>query len=159
AGREDLRDAATTTGAEDELGGVDAAGEVEQRFRDIRTDDLVVGAAQALDEDPLAGQVRRAGAGQAVVAGHVYGEPGGALGAGGRPGGPADEGVAFRAAGQGHHDPLAGLPGRADVVLGAVPAELFVDLVGQPQQRQLAQRGEVADPEVVAERGVDLLRL
>ena len=46
-----------------------------------------------------------------------------------------------------------------DVVVGAVAVELVVDLVGQPQQGQLAQRGEVADPEVVAERGVDLLRL
>ena len=42
--------------------------------------------------------------------------------------------------------------------VGAVPVELLVDLVGQPEQGQLAQGGEVADPEVVAERGVDLLR-
>ena len=40
---------------------------------------------------------------------------------------------------------------------GAVAVELVVDLVGQPQQRQLPQRGEVADPEVVGQGGVDLL--
>ena len=98
-------------------------------------------------------------AGQAVVAGHVHGEQVGALGAGGDPGGPADQRVALGAAGQRDDDALAGLPGGRDVVLGAVPVELLVDLVGEPEQRQLAQRGEVADPEVVAERGVDLLRL
>ena len=44
-------------------------------------------------------------------------------------------------------------------MLGAVSVELLVDLVGEPQQGEFAQRGEVADAEVVAERGVDLLRL
>ena len=39
----------------------------------------------------------------------------------------------------------------------AVVLQRLVDLVGDPEQGQLAQRGEVADPEVVAQRGVDLL--
>ena len=39
----------------------------------------------------------------------------------------------------------------------AVLLEADVDLVGDPQQRQLAQRAEVAGPEVVGERGVDLV--
>ena len=43
------------------------------------------------------------------------------------------------------------------VLLGAVALQRDVDLVGHPQQRQLAQRGEVARLEVVGERGVDLL--
>jgi hypothetical protein len=36
--------------------------------------------------------------------------------------------------------------------------QLLVNLVGRPQQRQLAQRGQVADAEIVAQRGVDPLR-
>ena len=44
-----------------------------------------------------------------------------------------------------------------DVVLLAVLLQRVVDPVGGPEQRQLAQRGEVADPEVVGEGGVDLL--
>ena len=60
-------------------------------------------------------------------------------------------------AGDGDDDPLAGLPGVVDAVGVQVVLQGLVDLVGEPQQGQLAQRGEVADPEVVAERGVDLL--
>ena len=40
-------------------------------------------------------------------------------------------------------------------VLGPVGAQGRVDLVGEPEQRELAQGGEVAEPEVVAQRGVD----
>ena len=40
-------------------------------------------------------------------------------------------------------------------MLGAVPVQALLDPVGDPEQRQLAQRGEVALPEVVAQRGVD----
>ena len=65
--------------------------------RDVVADDLVVGAAEALHQHPLPGQLRRVGAGQAVAAGDVHGEQVGALGAGGDPGGPADQGVALRA--------------------------------------------------------------
>ena len=48
---------------------------------------------------------------------------------------------------------------RVDAVVGAVPAQPLVDPVGEPQQRQLAQGRQVADPEVVRQRGVDLLGL
>ncbi len=41
----------------------------------------------------------------------------------------------------------------------AVLLEPFVHPVRDPEQGQLAQRGEIAEPEVVAERGVDLLGL
>ena len=40
---------------QDQLGGVDAAGEVQQRVRDVIADDLVVGAAEALRQGPAAG--------------------------------------------------------------------------------------------------------
>ena len=83
------------------------------------------------------------------AAGDVDGEQVGALGAGGDAGGPADQGVALGAAGQRDDDPLPRLPGAGDAVVGAVAVELLVDPVGQPQQGQLAQRGQVADPEVV----------
>ncbi len=43
------------------------------------------------------------------------------------------------------------------MLLGAVALEGHVDLVGQPEQGQLAQGGEVADAEVVAQGGVDLV--
>ena len=39
----------------------------------------------------------------------------------------------------------------------AVVEQRVVDPVGDPEQRELAQRGEVAGAEVVAERGVDPL--
>src|SRR6478609_3742484 len=42
--------------------------------------------------------------------------------------------------------------------IGPVAVELLVDLVGHPEQGELAQGGEVADAEVVAECGVDLVR-
>ena len=61
------------------------------------------------------------------------------------PGCAAHQGLRLRAAGEGDDDTFAGLPGVGDLVLGAVLLERLVDLVGQPQQRQLAQRGEVAD--------------
>ena len=85
----------------------------------------------------------------------MHGEQVGAGVAGGDAGGPADQGVAFGAAGQRDDDALAGLPGGGDVVVGAVAVELFVDLAGQPEQGELPQRGQVADPEVVPQRGVD----
>src|SRR5439155_18418321 len=74
AAGEQLGEAAAAAGPEDELGGVDDAGEVQQRFGDVVADDLVVGAADALDQGALAGQVGRVGAGQAVAARDVYGQ-------------------------------------------------------------------------------------
>src|SRR5204862_4280037 len=131
----------------------------EQCLGDVVADDLVVCTADAFQQGPLPGQVGRVGAGEPIGAGHVDGEQVRALGPVGDPGGPADQGVALRTAGERDDDPFAGLPGTVDAVLGPVPVQLVVDLVGQPQQGQFAQRGEVADPEVVAEGGVDLLRL
>ncbi|MDQ1138305.1 hypothetical protein QE410_003104 [Microbacterium sp. SORGH_AS 1204] len=43
-------------------------------------------------------------------------------------------------------------------MLRAVPLQRGVDLVGQPQQREFAQRREVAETEVVRQRRVDPLR-
>ncbi|WP_165959768.1 hypothetical protein [Nonomuraea longispora] len=56
---ENLRETASSRCSKDELGGVDVAGEVEQRLRDVVAHDLVVGAAHALDleliENPCGG--------------------------------------------------------------------------------------------------------
>ena len=87
----------------------------------------------------------------------MHGEQVAAGGPGRDPGPAADEGLALLASGQRDHDPLAGLPGALDAVLGPVPLQALVHLVGQPEQGQLPQRGEVAGAEVVGQRGVDLL--
>ncbi len=96
--------------------------------------------------------------GESVAAGHVHGEQI----ASGRPvgdaGGAPDQRVALGAAGEGDDHPFPGLPHPADRVLGAVGVQGLVDPVGDPQQRQLPQGGEVSGPEVVGEGRVDLLR-
>jgi hypothetical protein len=136
---EQLSQTAAPAGAEDELGGVDRACELEQRGGDVSAEDMMVGAAEALHQRALAGQVHRIGAsGQAIVAGDMDGEQFGALGAVRDAGGPADQGVALRPTGQRDHDPFPGLPCGGDVVLCPVLVELFVDLVGQPEQGELA---------------------
>ena len=143
--------------AEHELGGVLGAGEGEQGLGDVVAEQLVVGAAERLDEQALRGECLMAGAGEAVGPGDVHGEQVAAGCPGGDPGGAADQGLALGAAGQRDDDPLAGLPGAGDVVLLAVLLQGVVDPVGGPQQGQLAQGVEVAGPEVVRQRGVDLL--
>ena len=65
--------------------------------------------------------------------------------------------LALLVAGQRDDHPLTGLPGLAARSARCGSAAGDVDLVGHPQQRQLAQRGEVARLEVVRQRGVDLL--
>ena len=47
---------------------------------------------------------------------------------------------------------------RVDVVLRTVLLQAGVDPVGQPEQREFAQGGQVADPEVVAQGSIDLVR-
>jgi hypothetical protein len=125
--------------------------------RNVIADDLVVGAAEAFGQGPLPGQVRRAGPGQAVAGGDMDSEQVGALGPSGDAGGAADQRVTFGAAGQRDHHPLAGLPGTGDAMVGAVAFQLLVDLASDPQQGQFPQRGQVADPEVMGQRRIDLL--
>ncbi len=118
---------------------------------------MVERAAEVLDQGALDGQLLRGGRGESVAAGDVDGEdlsPGALLG---EAGGPAYEGAALGAAGQADDDALPGLPGGADVVLAPVLAEVLVDPVGGPEQRQFAQGGEVAGAEVVGEGRVDLV--
>ena len=118
----------------------------------------MVGAAERLGQPALPGQRGWAGAGQAVGPGHVHGQQVTAGGPGGDPRGPPDQRVALGAAGERDDHPLPRLPGGLDAVRGPVGLQALVDLVGQPQQGQLTQRGQVPGAEVVGQRRVDLLR-
>ena len=126
--------------------------------RDVGPDDLVVGAAEALEQGPVLVQALDRALGEAV-----------ARAARGRRCRSPRVRVAMRAArrmswsplgraGERDDHPLARLPRVEDAVRGLVLVEGLVDLVGDPHQGQLAERTEVAEPEVVAEGGIDLLR-
>ncbi len=156
-GAEHLGEAPPPAGSEHQLGGVLRAGEVQQRGRDVVTDDVVVGAAEAFHQRPLVGECLGVRPGQSVGAGDVHREQVGALAAVGDPDRPTDQRVALGPTGESDDDPFPGFPGAGYSVFGPVPVELFVDLVRDPQQRDLPQRGEVAHPEVVRQRRVDLL--
>jgi len=88
----------------------------------------------------------------------MNGEQLAACGPGGDPGGAADQGLPLRAAGECDHHPFPGLPGLPDVVCLPVALQALVHPVGQPQQCQFPQRGQVPGPEIVGQRGVDLFR-
>ncbi len=64
----------------------------------------------------------------------------------------------FGAPGQAHDDALAGRPAGFNALFGPVLGQPLVHPVGQPQQGELAQRTEVAQPEVVGQGGIDLVR-
>ena len=104
----------------------------------------------------MRGERGDSGSGQPVTARHVHREQLAAR-AGRDAGGTTDQGVALGSAGQRDDDPLLGFPGAGDAVLGPVALHALFDRVGQPEQREFAKRREVADAEVVAQRGVDPL--
>ena len=135
------------------------AGEGEQRGGDVVADHHVVAAAEGLHQLSLLGERAGGGAGQAVAAGDVDGQQVAAGGAVGDPGGAADDRLALGAAGEGDHHPFAGFPDAVDAVVGPVVAQSLVHPAGHPEQGEFAQGGQVADPEVVGERGVHLLGL
>lgn len=56
---------------------------------------------------------------------------------------------------QHHHDAFLGLPGRGDAVLEPVALQALLDPVGDPQQGEFTQRGEITGPEVVGQRHID----
>ena len=114
-------------------------------------------ATELVGEPPLLGQPGKVRPGESVGARHVHGEQFAAGPAGRDPGPAAQQRLPLGTPGQCDHDPLPGGPGALDAVVGPVAPHPLVDPVGQPEQRELAQGGEVADPEVVGEGGVDLL--
>jgi len=68
---------------------------------------------------------------------------------------PAHEPFPAFGARQRHDHSLACLPGLADAVTLPILLDSLLDLVGDPEQGELAQGAEVAGPEEVAERAVD----
>ena len=117
----------------------------------------MIGAAQLLDELPLFREPLRGGSGEPVLRAHVDCDEI-AVRALRDAGGPAHEPIAVRGSGQGHEHALSRLPRLVDPVPLAVLGEALVDAVGEPEERELAERGQVARAKVVGERGVDALR-
>ena len=87
----------------------------------------------------------------------MYGEQVAAAGPGCDACRAADQCLALGSAGEGDDDALTGLPGPGDVVGLPILLQRVVDPVGGPEQSQLAERVEVAGPEVVRQGRVDLL--
>ena len=147
-------------GADDELGGVDPAGEVQQGAVGTSSSPTTVwklaptssarrrSPATAPTGAPASPSPRSTCTANRSAAPERFGDPGGA----------AQHRLALRTAGEGDDDPLAGLPDVGDLLVRAVPLQGDLDLVGEPQQGQLPQRGEVARLEVVGQRRVDPLR-
>ena len=154
---EDTGEPGAPRGAEDELRGVDPAGELQQRRRDVVADDGVERGADVVGEPPQPGQCADGSPGEAVAAQDVHGEQLGRAGPLGDAGGATQDRLALRAAGQRHDDAFAGLPDVAGLLVAPVPLQRDLDLVGEPEQGHLAQCGEVARLEVVGHRRVDLL--
>ena len=144
--------------AEHELGAVLGPREFGERGGNVARDDLVVLAAEIGEQLAVAQQVLRRRSGESVRGRHVEAEEL-AVGALGHAGGAANQRLGARRTGDRDEHPLARLPRLGDPVAFAVLAERFVDSIRDPQQREFAQRRQVAGPEVVPERGVDLLGL
>ncbi len=76
----------------------------------------------------------------------------------GDPRGATDQSLRFRPAGHRDNHPLAGFPGVGDLLVGTVLRQRRIDLVGQPQQRDRAQRRQIAGTKIVRQCGVDTFR-
>jgi hypothetical protein len=153
---EQLLPGRAAAGAEDDLGGVLGPGEVDEGGGHVAARDLPEDAAHLLQQPAVLGDAGRRALRQARVRLDVDAQQLAAR-ALGHAGGPADQHVAGRRPGHGDDDALAGLPRLGDAVALAVLLERVVDAVGDPEQGELPQGGQVAGPEVVGERGADLL--
>ena len=153
---DELVDPAPVGGAHHQLGGVLGSGHLHQGGCHVGADHLDVAPAEVVEEGTVLDETVVPRPGERVVGADVDPDQLG-LGPHGHAGGPADEHGAAPRAGERDHHPLLGLPRPDDVVALAVVVELLVHPVGDPQQGQLPQRGEVAGAEVVPEGGVDAL--
>ena len=131
-------------------------GGVEESERDVSTRGLDVAAAQLRQQravlvEQILGRSEHAVLG-ADVNTHEVG-----LCAGRDACRPPHQVIASRRSGERHHHALARLPWPLDAVAHAVLRERLVDAIRDPQERELAQRRQVALTEVVAERRVDSL--
>ncbi|CNZ13034.1 Uncharacterised protein [Mycobacterium tuberculosis] len=140
--------------ADDELRGVHLAGEVQQRGGHVVADHGVHGRTEACRQLADPAQLRRGHPRQAVATDNVNHHQ---LGAGLRrdPRCPSHQRLRLRAAGHGDDDAFPRLPRGGDLFVCAVLLQGRINLVGQPQQRDLAQRGQIARAEVVRQRGID----
>ena len=145
-----------TARAHDDLRRVQPSRGVEKRGADVRADDLVVRAAELLEQLSLLPQQRGRRCGEPVLGNDVDSDEI-ALRALGDAGSAPDEPLAVARSGQSHEDALARLPRRVDAVLLPVVGEGLVDAIGEPGKGELAKRGQVPRPEVVRERRVDPL--
>jgi len=142
--------------AQHQLGGVLGEGEAGQALGRVRAHDLVVDATEvgqelAMGLEALA-RLLESGVGTHVDPDQLR------VRAVGHAGGPADQVLATRGPGDGDDDALPRLPLAVDAMGLAVVAQRRIDPVRGPQQGQLPEGGEVARPEVVGERSVDLVR-
>ena len=140
----------------DDLRRVQGARGLEQRGADVSADDLVVRAAELVEQLALLleqGCTRRR---EPVLRDHVHADEV-TLRALRDPCGSADQALAVGRAGQRDEDALASLPRIGDAVPRPVVREGLVDPVPDPGERELAERRQVARPEVVRERRVDTL--
>ena len=151
---EEARQHTSAAHPDDELGRVDAASEIDQRSRNLLTHDLVVGAAQRFGELLLSLEDAGVTLCETIRRGDMHGEQLSAARTAGDACPPAEQGLALASAGEGDDYPFAGIPGAVDALLRPVPPQRRVHLIGEPEQGQLAQRGEVAQTKVVAEGGI-----
>ena len=143
--------------ADHDVAGVHPAGELQDRVGWVFAQDVVEGAAQGLDQGALAQQGIRCAVGQAIPEADVQGQQLTA-GPGVRdPGSTPDQGLTLGPPRQGDHHALPCGPRVGDLVVSAIALQGGVDAVGDPEQRQFAQRGQVAHAEEVGQGGVYLL--
>ncbi len=152
---DELGEAAVPRGTDNDLRSVDAASEIQYGAGDVVADDEVEASTQALHEQPLALDLAGRRTDRSVRPDDVHRDQIAICDPTGDPGSAADQQRSLGAPGQCHHHPLPGHPGAGDAVFPAVPFETLVDPIGHPEQRQLAQRRQVALAEVVAQCGVD----
>ncbi len=141
---------------EDELCRVLRRGEVDERGGDVAAGHLVVFAADLLEQLPVLCEQLGARPRQAVLAAGVDAEQLAVRSLCDARGAP-DEVLGSGRARDGDDDAFTRLPRLGDPVAGAVILERDIDLVRDPQQRELSKGGEVALSEVVRQGGVDLL--
>ena len=142
--------------AEHELRRSLGLGDAGQRLADVAGRDLSIGTAEIREQLAVRREQIRCPGGEPVGRTNVYAEQV-ALGPVGHARRSPDEHVAARRAGQRDHDALARLPVAFDAVVFEVLLEVLLDAVGDPEQRDLSQRREVARTEVVRQRRVDAL--
>ena len=148
-----LREALTRS-SHNELARVHGRGEIEERARDVIARKHVPRAAERFGEGTRFAHLLGRHARRAIRREDVNDEE---LAAGDPPGdaaATANEGGSLLAAAHGHEDPLARRPRLLDAFLAAVLLETIVDLIGEPQKRELAKRREVPLAEKLAERRI-----